>query len=142
MVHQALLLFLSGASLLGHVVSQNDPPPMVFDCNATPGVCTNMCWGAYCANFEVSLNWDRPSDAVRRGRREKAGCGSPNRCNDGGDDNPDPTSRSCDEYPFASTSNADDVQQVNRCVPQSEQNSKHDAFCFPLRIPTENENKD
>lgn len=134
MVQPGLLFLLSGASLLSSVVSQDAPPPMVYDCNVTPGVCTNMCWGAYCADFEVSLNWDKPTNAVKKARREKAGCGSPNRCNDGRGNNPDPSSRSCDEYPFASTSDADDVQQVNRCVPQSEQNSEQGPF-YPSKRP-------
>ena len=104
---------------------------MVFDCATTPAVCTNMCWGAYCAGFDVSLEWDDPSDSTKQDRRNKAGCGKPNRCNDGQGNNPDPSSRSCDEYPFASTSNADQVQQVNRCVPKSEQDSK---CCTPARL--------
>ena len=92
---------------------------VVFDCSVTPSVCTNMYWGAYCSNYEVSLEFDNPSTHKKNQRRTKAGCKpNPNRCSGG---NPN---GSCDEYPFASTSNADDVQAVTRCVPSSENNSK------------------
>lgn len=105
--------------LVSYTYAQADTPEVVFDCSVTPSVCTNMCWGAYCSNYEVSLEFDNPSQDTKNQRRTKAGCKpNPNRCS-GGDPN-----GSCDEYPFASTSNADDVQQVTRCVPGSENSSK------------------
>ena len=105
--------------LVSYTYAQADTPEVVFDCSVTPSVCTNMCWGAYCSNYEVSLEFDNPSTDTKNQRRTKAGCKpNPNRCS-GGDPN-----GSCDEYPFASTSNADDVQQVTRCVPGSENSSK------------------
>lgn len=117
------LLALAGASLMSHVTGQADTPEMVFDCNVTPGICTNMCFGAYCRGYDVSLNYDKPSGATKAARRNKAGCKSgSNRCTGGG--SPDPDGGSCDEYPFAATSNADDVQAVNRCVPNAEQHSQ------------------
>ena len=108
-------------SPLTYVTAQADTPEMVYNCDNTPGVCTNMCFGAYCRNFDVNLHYDKPSNATKTARRKKAGCGPKNRCSGGG--SPDPEGPSCDEYPFASTSNADDVQAVNRCVPTAEQNS-------------------
>ena len=105
---------------LGHVGAQADIPEVVFDCAVTPGICTTMCWGAYCAGFDVQLSYDKASKATKRARRAKAGCGSGNRC---GDQSPDPEGSSCDEYPFASVSEADHDDQVNRCVPPSENNS-------------------
>lgn len=122
------LLALAGASLMSHVTGQADTPEMVFDCNVTPGICTNMCFGAYCRGYDVSLNYDKPSGATKAARRNKAGCKSgSNRCTGGG--SPDPDGGSCDEYPFAATSNADDVQAVNRCVPNAEQHSR--TFAHP-----------
>ena len=105
--------------LVSYTYAQADTPEVVFDCAVTPSVCTNMCWGAYCSNYGVSLEFDNPSQATKDQRRTKAKCKpNPNRCSGG---NPD---GSCDEYPFASTSNADDVQQVTRCVPGSENSSR------------------
>lgn len=123
MFPQGWILALAGASLLSQVAAQADTPEVVFDCSVTPGVCTNMCFGAYCRGYDVTLEYDKPSDATKTARRNKAGCTKSNRCNSG--TSPDPDGPSCDEYPFASTSNADDVQAVNRCVPVAEQNSKH-----------------
>lgn len=121
------LACLSIYSLFSTVAAQPDIPEVVFDCSVTPGACTNMCWGAYCSGYEVSLSYDQASTPVKRARRAKAGCGRGNRC---GDQSPDPDGGSCDEYPFASVSEADDVQQVNRCIPSSEQDS---AF-FPFHL--------
>lgn len=113
--------------LVSYTCAQADTPEVVFDCSVTPSVCTNMCWGAYCSNYEVSLEFDNPSTATKNQRRTKAGCKpNPNRCS-GGDPN-----GSCDEYPFASTSNADDVQQVTRCVPGSENSSKFKPYLQSL----------
>ena len=117
------LLALTGltiTALVSNAVAQFGVPEMVYDCNVTPGVCSNMCWGAYCAGYDVSLTHDKPSNKVRDDRRAKAGCGKNNRCKE---DSPDPDGKSCDEYPFASVIDADSVQQVNRCVPKSEQDS-------------------
>ena len=111
----ALTSFLSDVAAMQTV-------DVVFDCAQTPGACTNMCWGAYCAGYEVSLSYDKgASQSTKRARRAKAGCGSGNRC---GDSSPDPEGSSCDEYPFASTLEADEVQQVNRCIPPEENSSK------------------
>ena len=121
MFAQSLIVALAGASILSQVAAQADTPEVVFDCSVTPGVCTNMCFGAYCRGYDVTLNYDKPSDSTKTDRRNKAGCTKKNRCSGG--NSPDPDGPSCDEYPFASTSNADDVQAVNRCVPVAEQNS-------------------
>ena len=116
------ILALAGVSLLSQIAAQADTPEVVFDCSNTPGVCTNMCFGAYCRGYDVSLNYDKPTDAKKTTRRNNAGCTKKSRCSGG--NSPDPEGPSCDEYPFASTSNADDVQAVNRCVPVAEQNSR------------------
>ena len=114
---------LATTLLISSINAQPDTPEVVFDCSVTPYACTNMCWGAYCSNYEVSLNFDAPSEDTKKQRRTKAGCKpNPNRCNKP-NNGADPTNISCDEYPFASTSNADDVQAVTRCVPSSDNNS-------------------
>ena len=122
---QQKLWALAGLALtffFSDVAAQEDTPEVVFDCSVTPGACTNMCWGAYCANYEVSLSYDKgASQSTKRARRKKAGCGSGNRC---GDSSPDPDGSSCDEYPFASTLEADNDQQVTRCIPPTENSSK------------------
>ena len=123
MFPQGWILALAGASFLSQVAAQAE---VVFDCSITPGVCTNMCFGAYCRGYEVALEYDKPSDATKTTRRNKAGCTKKNRCSGG--NSPDPDGPSCDEYPFASTSNADEVQAVNRCVPVAEQNSKNFTY--------------
>ena len=123
MLHHWLQAGLAIPLLISSINAQADIPEVVFDCSVTPYACTNMCWGAYCANYEVSLNFDNPTAATKTARRTKAGCKpNPNRCNPPNNGN-DPTNNSCDEYPFASTSNADDVQQVTRCVPSDDNNS-------------------
>ena len=121
MLHRWLQAGLALTLLTLKVSAQADIPEVVFDCSVTPKACTNMCWGAYCSNYEVNLNFDKPNNDKKNERRKKAGCKpNPNRCNKKND----PGNNSCDEYPFASTSNADDVQAVTRCVPPSDNNSK------------------
>ncbi|KAI9669009.1 MAG: hypothetical protein M1831_000601 [Alyxoria varia] len=59
---------------------------------------------------------------VARARRESAGCyPHPNRCSE--DVQHDP-GFSCDEFPFASTAEADQGGQVNRCVPKKQNNQQ------------------
>lgn len=87
-----------------------------------------MCWGIYCAfgnhDSEALLTYDAPDDVTARQRRISAGCNpSGNRCAGGPSD-----ANSCDEYPFATTQEADQVAQINRCVPQTE-NSRE--YLFP-----------
>ena len=83
-----------------------------------------MCWGIYCTfgdnDSEATLTYDDPDDRAMKARRVKAGCNpSGNRCAGG-----PPDANSCDEYPFATTEEADQVQQINRCVPQTENSRK------------------
>ncbi|KAI1482410.1 hypothetical protein F4774DRAFT_407018 [Daldinia eschscholtzii] len=94
-------------------------PPMSFNCaDDMQDVCDNMCWGAYCTQpaFGSTLEYDnyggtgsRTSDVGKR-RTNSAGCTPrPNRCSS-------VSGKNCDEYPFASTSDADKGGQVNKCV--------------------------
>ena len=126
MLYKMLKGCLGFAFLVRSISAQADIPEVVFDCSVTPNACANMCWGAYCSGYEVSLNFDNPSQPTKDARRKKATClPNPNRCSGGNPNN------SCDEYPFASTSNADDVQQVSRCVPAGDNNSAS----IPLHSP-------
>ena len=123
MLYQWLHIGFAATLFSLNINAQGDIPDVVFDCSVTPSACTNMCWGAYCSGYEVSLNFDNPDQGTKNARRTKAGCKpNPNRCNPPNNGN-DPANNSCDEYPFASTSNADDVQQSTRCIPESENRS-------------------
>ncbi|OBS29451.1 hypothetical protein FPOA_03387 [Fusarium poae] len=114
-MHSSTIIFF--ATLLTGVVA---PPPEHFlnfvctgeDSDDMPDVCNNMCYGATCKKLPTQLYWDQPEKPTRQRRSRNAGCGTTNKCDDG---------EQCDEYPFASTSNADDVKAVSRCVP-TEQN--------------------
>ncbi|KAI9818359.1 MAG: hypothetical protein M1826_001381 [Phylliscum demangeonii] len=95
---------------------------LAIPCNEIPEICNTMCWGAYCTRpaFGTTLYYDKPSAATKSKRRTAAGCGSANRCSVIGNP-PNPIAGlNCDEYPFASTSNADRGGQVNRCVPKAQ----------------------
>ena len=88
-----------------------------------------MCFAVNCKNFRSILTWDKPDDDTVKERRKLAGCGSNNKCNKvniGKPLNRGPGYPSCDEYPFASTSEADAGGQMSRCVPQPQNSSK---FC-------------
>ncbi|KAH9822819.1 pretoxin hint domain protein [Teratosphaeria destructans] len=98
---------LTFASLLGYGLAQ---PGMIFNCaDNLQDICNNMCWGAYCTrpSFGVTLNYDRYG-----GTGDRSGAVGRARTNGG---NPR-AGENCDEYPFASTSDADKGGQVTKCV--------------------------
>ncbi|KAI6855032.1 hypothetical protein KC343_g2731 [Hortaea werneckii] len=99
MLSKPVLLALGLPLLFGLVKTQDNRPPLVFNCADIADVCTNMCWGAYCTADAAgsTLTYDS------YGGQGRGGSG--------------PTEQ-CDEYPFASTLDADDYYQVSRCVPQ------------------------
>lgn len=81
-------------------------------------------WGIYCTfgdnGSDATLTYDDPDDRATRARRVKARCNpSGNHCAEGL-----PDANSCNEYSFATTKEADQVQQINRCVPQTENSCK------------------
>ncbi|KAI4655826.1 hypothetical protein J4E93_000541 [Alternaria ventricosa] len=108
----------------GLIASGLAAPGMIFNCGDNlQDICNNMCWGAYCTrpSFGVTLNYDRyggtgnRDSAIGRARQRSAGClPRPNRCSTRGG-NPR-AGENCDEYPFASTSDADAGGQVTKCV--------------------------
>lgn len=126
---QTSIAFIAGLMLLAANIPATiaSPPDVTFLCGRMPEVCTNMCWAVRCANptFTKALTWDDPSDQVKADRRKSAGCGSGNKCNAGkrGVGHRGTGYESCDEYPFATTANADRGHQVSRCVP-GRQNSR------------------
>ncbi|KAH7371319.1 hypothetical protein BKA64DRAFT_587530, partial [Cadophora sp. MPI-SDFR-AT-0126] len=98
-------------------------------------VCSNMCWGVHCtsAKYSTSLTLDRSGASKRR---RTAGCtvsvtnanpSGKNRCRAPGQtfgiNAKGQPSHNCDEFPFASTREADRGGQINRCVLEAE-NSK------------------
>ncbi|GAB0138495.1 hypothetical protein EsDP_00006730 [Epichloe bromicola] len=99
---------------------------VTFNCTRMPEVCTNMCWAVRCASptFPQTLNWDDPSEDTASKRRKSAGCQKGNKCNKGkkGPGHRGGVYTSCDEYPFASTSDSvfPNGHQVSRCVPPVE----------------------
>jgi len=97
---------------------------MIFVCNdGLDQICTNMCYGAYCAGIGSSLTYDKPDSSTKRNRRKAAGCiaSGGNRCStkQGHD-----AGYQCDEYPFASSvPRGGAATRLNRCV-LAEQNRK------------------
>ncbi|KAG5925932.1 hypothetical protein E4U42_003813 [Claviceps africana] len=119
-------LLLAGLAWMATVPQVRAAPDVTFLCNRMPEVCTNMCWATRCASprFPTTLNWDSPSEAVAKERRRSAGCQKGNKCNRGkkGPGHRGGKYTSCDEYPFASTSDSKfpNGHQVSRCVPPVE----------------------
>ncbi|KAG6007365.1 hypothetical protein E4U21_006069 [Claviceps maximensis] len=113
------------------------PPDLTILCDQAPEICTNMCWAVRCADpsFSQFLTFDFPNRTTL-GHRRRAACGSGRGGMCSADDGNGrggrrrrqqegyrgPPYTSCNEYPFASTSDAADAQHVvTRCVPASEQ---------------------
>ncbi|KAJ5191045.1 uncharacterized protein N7498_010030 [Penicillium cinerascens] len=103
------------------IVGAFAPPPKHFlnwvctgqDSDDIPDVCNNMCYGATCKSLPVQMYWDQPDSTTRKRRGRNAGCGTSHTCSSG---------QQCDEYPYASTSTADQVTAVSRCVPRDQNN--------------------
>ncbi|KAI2782987.1 deoxyribonuclease NucA/NucB-domain-containing protein [Daldinia loculata] len=98
---------------------------LTFDCDRMPEICHNMCYATNCKNQPKQLTWDKPRPSTESKRRRTAGCGSNNRC---GKKKLMKTGFNCDEYPFASTRNADRGGQINRCVPERENSRQGSAL--------------
>ncbi|KAI1130675.1 hypothetical protein F5Y10DRAFT_263018 [Nemania abortiva] len=107
------------------IEARQDPDDLlIFVCNdGLDEICTNMCYGAYCAGIGSSLQYDQPDSTTKRNRRKAAGCiaSGGNRCS---------TKKGyasgfqCDEYPFASSvPTGGSNTRLNRCVP-ADQNRK------------------
>ncbi|RJE18464.1 hypothetical protein PHISCL_09208, partial [Aspergillus sclerotialis] len=82
---------------------------MIFDCSKP------KLNGVNCQGLPESLTWDQPGEPKQMKRARKAGCGENNRCSEKNFGKP---GWNCDEYPFRSVKQSDDVDQVNRCVLQ------------------------
>ncbi|KAI1213380.1 uncharacterized protein F4807DRAFT_456724 [Annulohypoxylon truncatum] len=85
--------------------------------------CNTMCYGINCKFNTKIYNYDNPSDSTKKTRRTRAGCTNgkgknknPCKGNKNGD--------SCDEFPFASTKEADTKQQFYRCVSANDNSSQ------------------
>ncbi|KAI0180579.1 deoxyribonuclease NucA/NucB-domain-containing protein [Hypoxylon sp. FL1284] len=123
----ASLLGLAAASSVVNVPGMNleardDPEDlMVFVCNdGLDEICTNMCYGAYCASIGTGLKYDQPSSSTKRDRRKAAGCiaSGGNRCST---KKGHASGFQCDEYPFASSVPINGAStRLNRCVPAAQ----------------------
>ncbi|KAI0117632.1 hypothetical protein F4776DRAFT_666282 [Hypoxylon sp. NC0597] len=101
----------------------------VIDCGGGDGkrgageTCNTMCYGVNCKFHTNTYNFDAPTESTKSDRRKRAGCTNgkgknqnPCKDNKNGD--------SCDEFPFASTKDADTKQQFYRCVPAGDNSSQ------------------
>ncbi|UNI16062.1 hypothetical protein JDV02_002537 [Purpureocillium takamizusanense] len=128
------VLFAAAAWLATTPQVTATPPDVTFLCNRMPEVCTNMCWAVRCGSptFSQTLNWDSPNDDTAKKRRLSAGCQKGNKCNKGrkGPGHRGGKFTSCDEYPFASTSDSKfpNGHQVSRCVPPVENSRQGKAL--------------
>ncbi|KAI0806439.1 hypothetical protein GGR55DRAFT_680417 [Xylaria sp. FL0064] len=123
----ASLLGLAAASSAVNAVNKNlqtrqDPDDLlIFVCDdGLDEICTNMCYGAFCAGIGEGLQYDQPDSTTKRNRRKAAGCiaSGGNRCS---------TKKGyasgfqCDEYPFASSvPTGGSNTRLNRCVPAAQ----------------------
>lgn len=111
----AIIIITSGGFLLAQFAQQAlaTPPDVTLLCDTDfPEICENMCWAIRCGNpnFPQRLTFDSPSKEKKKERRDAAGCGRPNRYNSSNQGKPGFRGGgkiSCDEYPFASTKEAD-----------------------------------
>ncbi|KAM0324449.1 hypothetical protein ACHAQA_008231 [Verticillium albo-atrum] len=136
MAFKVVILFTAMA-LLGNTPQVNAAPPdAIFLCDKIPEVCSNMCWATRCATpkFPTILTYDNPIPTVERARRSSAGCGNRNKCTTHGKGvgrrQPQKTYDTCDEYPFAKTSQSKypNGKQVFRCVPKKQNSSQGGTF--------------
>lgn len=127
------LAALSGASLAAAAgsIEARAPPAHLLrwvctgaDSDDIPDVCNNMCFATNCKGNPVNLYWDQPGDTKQGQRSRKAGCGTAHTC-----DTSPSVDEQCDEYPFKSTSSADDVSaSYSRCVPRLQNNRQGQAL--------------
>ncbi|KAH7396062.1 deoxyribonuclease NucA/NucB-domain-containing protein [Cadophora sp. MPI-SDFR-AT-0126] len=112
------------------VISQG--PVLTFKCQNIPEVCNNMCWGVHCTGgrFSATLTADNGASAsVKAARRRAAGClPNPNQCSNSAPGPNRGQNLNCDEYPFASTREADQGGQNIRCVPITENSQQGGAI--------------
>ncbi|PWN44862.1 hypothetical protein IE81DRAFT_320832 [Ceraceosorus guamensis] len=105
------LRLLSLSAFVLAAASAASAATVTFDCSKVPNICSNDCYALKCAGKPSTLH--RNSAAATDNRNHNA-CKSPNRCSGNPDD-----SNSCDEYPYASTSEGG-AGAVTRCVPAHE----------------------
>ncbi|KAK7995301.1 hypothetical protein PG990_014074 [Apiospora arundinis] len=99
--------------------------------NGAGETCNTMCFGTQCHLKTNTYTFDGADEPKKDVRRERVGCNRPkgvpgweNVCKteDWKKKNGDKTS--CDEFPFASTSDADGGKQFFRCASETNQNSQ------------------
>ncbi|THW98391.1 hypothetical protein D6D13_10639 [Aureobasidium pullulans] len=104
---------------------------LTLDCTTFPESCNNDCYGIFSAGLPSSLTWDMPTTAVEKQRRRGSGCTNTNSysvCSSTKGVAPwNQDGPSCDEYPYASTSQGGMAGASLRCMSQSD-NSKEGRF--------------
>ncbi|KAI1413009.1 hypothetical protein F5Y13DRAFT_189809 [Hypoxylon sp. FL1857] len=110
-------------------LQQRAPIAFVMDCAGSNGkkgageTCNTACYGVNCKFHTNTYDFDAPTDKTKSTRRKRAGCTN----GKGKNKNPCKSNRSgnsCDEFPFASTKDADTKQQFYRCVPGTDNQSQ------------------
>ena len=86
-------------------------------------------WGYL--NSPYDLTWDNANAQTKDDRRRTAFCGRNNRCNAANLRRP---GYNCDEFPFASTSEADTGGQVSRCVPSIQNDITRKVYLSDLAL--------
>lgn len=106
---------------------------ITLDCTTFPESCNNDCYGIFSAGRPALLNWDKPTRSVLAMRRRRSGCTYSKTgnsvCSKTNGVKPwnQHGSGSCDEYPYASTSQGGQASTALRCVDQSD-NSNEGRF--------------
>ncbi|KAI0729147.1 deoxyribonuclease NucA/NucB-domain-containing protein [Fomitopsis betulina] len=116
-----------GETIRWHVLERRQNRQLVFNCgsNGIPDVCQNMCYGIACKSLPSTLEKSSSKTKCRAARKlNKCGATNPNRCSIRYPGNT-VAGMSCDEYPFASTEEAQKLRRsVTRCVPAGENRSQ------------------
>lgn len=125
----ALFSFLAVAISLGQV---SYAAMLTLDCTTFPESCNNDCYGIFSAGLASALTWDQPTTSVVNQRRRGSGCtysktGSSVCSSSNGVAPWNQYGASCDEYPYASTSQGGMAGATLRCITQSD-NSKEGRF--------------
>ncbi|KAI1659452.1 hypothetical protein F4813DRAFT_353026 [Daldinia decipiens] len=85
--------------------------------------CNTMCFGTKCHFKKNTYTFDGANEAKKRQRRQKAGC-NPTKQNICKKNKKFRGKTGCDEFPLASTLEADKGNQIFRCVPEIDNNSQ------------------
>ncbi|KAI2464239.1 hypothetical protein F4781DRAFT_436616 [Annulohypoxylon bovei var. microspora] len=113
---------------MNSTLDTRDPYTFVVQCSPYTGKDKQPRKGAKGVNCHFKNNFhsytfDGASESKKSERRTKAGC-NPTKKNICKIDDKFKNSKGCDEFPLASTSEADQVDQIFRCVPEGDNSSQ------------------